>query len=236
MITDPGLSPEEIARIAGFLGYGEPADSIWFIGKEEGLGDMDEDDAMKNLRARATFDSIMDLYRAHLRLWEKGIPIDFERKIPRTQVWKFMAKIMRARDGHKTWNDKVEANDYIRSQLGRSGGQTFMTELSPIPASSKTDEKWMQMFERLDPQLARKLEDREENLKRLLKQCSPRLVICYGLPKAKDFAKLLCIEWEPFNERILKSADSRCLLLPFFGQGQMSGDIIEQMLNAKLLR
>jgi hypothetical protein len=85
--TDFELSLEEIARIAGFLGYGKPADSIWFIGKEEGLGDMDEDDAMKNLRARATFDSIMDLYRAHLQLWENGLPIDFERKIPSTQVW-----------------------------------------------------------------------------------------------------------------------------------------------------
>jgi hypothetical protein len=146
-----------------------------------------------------------------------------------------MAKIMRARDGHETWEDKDEANDYIRTQLGRFGGQTFMTELSPIPASNKADKKWMQMFERLDPQLARKLEEREENLKQILKESSPRLVICYGLPKAKDFAKLLCIEWKPFNERIFTSADSRCLLLPFFGQGQMSGDIIEQLLNAKLL-
>jgi hypothetical protein len=74
--------------------------------------------------------------------------------------------------------------------------------------------------------LESKMDQRKEDLKELLKKSGPRLVICYGHPKAEDFAKLLGIKWEQVNEEVYKSADSKCLLLPFFGQGQMSRFII----------
>jgi hypothetical protein len=120
MTPDLELSSDEIERIVGFLGYGRTVDSVWFIGIEEGLGNMEEDDALKNLRARAKFDSVMDMYHAHLQLREKGDLIDFKRKIPSTQVWKFMAKIVRTSEGYEDWADKKPANEYIRTRLGRS--------------------------------------------------------------------------------------------------------------------
>ncbi len=233
--ADFELSIAEVEGIVGFLGYGKPADSVWFIGKEEGLGNMNEADAKGNLRARAKFDSVMDLYHAHMKLRESGAPIDFQRKIPSTQVWKFMAKIMRARDGHESWADRVGVNEYIRTQLGRSEGQTFLTELSPVPASDAADKRWMQMFKNKDPQLEGKIRRRREKLKQLLEDGRPRLVICYGLPKAEDFADLLGIKWEPISEKAFKSADSRCLLLPFFGQGQMSREVVEELLTVGYL-
>ena len=33
------LSTSEVHSITGFLGYGNPSDSVWFMGIEEGLGD-----------------------------------------------------------------------------------------------------------------------------------------------------------------------------------------------------
>jgi hypothetical protein len=236
MTTDLEMSIDEIERVVGFLGYGKSADSVWFIGKEEGLGNMGEDDAFKNLRARAKFDSVMDLYHAHLELRENGSPIDFERKIPSTQVWKFMAKIMRAREGCGNWADRVGVNEYIRTQLGRSEGQTFLTELSPIPASDGGDKRWMQMFKQMDPQLDTKIRRRREKLKQRLNDGRPSMVICYGHTKAAEFADLLGIKWEPISAKAFKSADSKCLLLPFFGQGQMSRPVIEDLLRADLLR
>lgn len=101
-----------------------------------------------------------------------------------------------------------------------------MTELSPVPASHNADRRWIELFRRTDPHLESKMDQRKEDLKELLKKSGPRLVICYGHPKAEDFAKLLGIKWEQVNEEVYKSADSKCLLLPFFGQGQMSRFII----------
>jgi hypothetical protein len=229
------ITASQIDKIVGFLGYGSPAGSVWFIGKEEGLGNMDEGDSLRNLTERAKFESVMDLYQAHKNLLEEGARTDFDQKIPKTQVWKFMAKIMRAREGCVDWAETSKANEYIRTRLGRSDGQTFLTELSPIPASNGGDTRWIEMFAKRDSQLFAKIEKRKDRLKRLLKESSPSEVICYGLPKASEYAEVLGITWESVNERILKSRDSRCFLLPFFCCGQMRNSDIEHLLKAKLL-
>jgi hypothetical protein len=54
----------------------------------------------------------MDLYEAHLLL-----KIDFKTKLPSTAVWQWMAKIMRARDGHKDWKD---LNEEVQSFMRRA--------------------------------------------------------------------------------------------------------------------
>ena len=71
-MTKFNLSADEIEKVLGFLGYGKSSGSVWFIGKEEGLGDMTSDDAIRNLKARGGFENVMDLYRAHRNLWEDG--------------------------------------------------------------------------------------------------------------------------------------------------------------------
>ena len=59
------------------------------------------------------------------------------------------------------------------------------------------------------------------------------MVICYGdgTAKAREFGKFFGLEWTPIGARIAK--DSRhaypFLLLPFFGNGQMSQSVIEEM-------
>jgi hypothetical protein len=110
-----------------------------------------------------------------------------------------------------------------------------MTELSPIPAGHNADKRWLGMFTRKDPDLAKKISQRRGTLKDLFKKSAPRRVICYGHKKAEDFADLLGIKWEPINEKVLQSADSKCLLLPFFGQSQMSRSIVDKLLEDKLL-
>jgi hypothetical protein len=46
------LSAEEIGRIVTFLGYGPTSAPVWFVGFEEGLGDMTSADTVRNLKAR----------------------------------------------------------------------------------------------------------------------------------------------------------------------------------------
>jgi hypothetical protein len=72
------LTSEEIQKIVGFAGYGRPDAPVWFLGLEEGLGDMSSAEAIKNLKERLRFDEVMDLRCAHhKRLWENGSPIDW---------------------------------------------------------------------------------------------------------------------------------------------------------------
>jgi hypothetical protein len=62
-----------IERILNFQSYGNPAGG-WFVGKEEGLSEMDQEDQDANLIARGRFAPIMDLQAAHLTLRERGQP------------------------------------------------------------------------------------------------------------------------------------------------------------------
>lgn len=137
----PQMSAEELAKVINFLGYGSLSDSVWFIGIEEGLGEMGTGDANMNLKARGSFEETMDLYEAHRRLQRNENPIDIETKPPSTQVWRWIAKIMRARKGNSDWGDRNHAKEYVQYSLGRRGGGTFLTELSPIPARRSKDKK-----------------------------------------------------------------------------------------------
>jgi hypothetical protein len=239
------LLPEEIERIANFQGYGSLSAPVWFIGIEEGLGKMSDDDAKRNLKARGSFETVMDLRDAHLRLREGGQLIDIETKQSFTQVWQYMAKVMLARNGDRNWWELPVAEQYIRSSLGRRGGETFMTELSPIPSKSSANKEWYRWFEaRLGSELGPMLENRKRKLKQILtkpieKGKVPKLVVCYSQPRANEFEGLLDIKWKPVPDcpRVcVASRDSvRYLLLPFFGFGQIGHQVIQDLFDSGLL-
>ena len=242
------LLPEEIERIVSFQGYGSVTAPVWFIGIEEGLGKMSDDDARRNLKARGSFETVMDLRDAHLRLREGDQPIDIEKKQSFTQVWQYMAKVMLARNGDKNWRELPSAEQYIRIRLGRcsgNGNETFLTELSPIPSNNSSNKEWYLWFKaRLGQELDRKLENRKQDLKQILTEQSvkdnvPRLVVCYSQPRANQFACLLDIEWMPIPRcpRVCAAShDSvRYLLLPFFGNGHMGNQVIADLLDSGFL-
>jgi hypothetical protein len=236
------LQPDEVAGIASFLGYGRPEADVWFIGLEEGLGKSTDNEACENLKRRSHFETVMDLHEAHLNLVEDQNQIDIEARTSFTQVWLFMAKIMLARNGYNDWSDNKanrasilnEAKKYVRFSLGRKNGQTFLTELSPIPTRRNNDMSWMSEFKKRDQKLDKRIEDRNDQLRELLKANNHTSVICYG-KRAADFEKLLDAKWTPVTCEISKSHDGRCLLLPFFGNGQMSHAVIRTLLDRRLL-
>jgi hypothetical protein len=229
------LSGEESDRIINFLGFGRPSAPVWFIGLEEGLGKADSKEAVDNLKARTSFRPVMDLCEAHKGLQEKGGFIDIESKAAFTQVWIWMAKIVRAHNGCKDWSDAASAREYVQLKLGRNGGETFLTELSPIPSANAKDKKWMDWFLKKDSELTSKIEQRREELKKLLNDNNPPLVVCYGSKSADEFADLLDLEWQPVYGGIFTSRDSRRLLLPFFGNGHMSHCHVETLIDRRLL-
>jgi len=144
-----------------------------------------------------------------------------------------MAKIMRAYNGEQNWQDKKAAKEYVQFRLGRHDGDTFLTELSPIPAGNAADTTWMTWFQERDPELHQKLEKRREMLKQKLREREnpAPLVICYSLPRADKFAEFLGIEWQSVSTKVRSSPDYKNWLLPFFGNGQMSHSVIEELLG-----
>lgn len=236
-MIDCDWSPDETTRIIAFLGYGRPSAPVWFIGMEEGLGGMSSTDCCKNLKARATFESTMDLRKAHLLLVQGGIPIDIEENTPSTQVWQYMAKIMLARQGDLTWRNAGSYKRYVKTLLGRENGDTFLTEISPIPSKNATGKEWNRFFRQKDPDLDAKLKLRYDELRKQIKDCDPTLIICYGINRRRKFGELLGgVEWQPIFEDVYASPDRRRLLVPFFGNGQMSHKVIERMLEHGLLK
>jgi len=93
------LGKAAVDRILGFLGYGNPRASLWFIGLEEGLGEMNDSDIVANLSARGRFSEVMDLSDAHLSLLEGGRPYDLSQRQKFTQVWLWMGRLARAIEG-----------------------------------------------------------------------------------------------------------------------------------------
>lgn len=231
------LSLSEVNQIRSFLGYGNLDAPIWFVGLEEGLGAAAVEDCEHNLRARAGFHRTMDLHEAHLLLHEHGKPIDLENEDEKktfTAVWLWMAKIVLARkSGHRPAGSQ-EVKEYVRTKLGRSKEETFLTELSPIPRKRARRESGC--FEVLGEWSADDEKQRAIQIHELLTKFSPSIVICYGYGKSAKFADALGICWqEDTNTRIKKSVDSRYLLLPFFGNGQMSHEVLDFLLQRGLL-
>jgi hypothetical protein len=227
--TPPALSRDQVECIVGFLGYGNPTESVWFVGIEEGLGGATTEDAAKNLNERSSFKEIMDLRDAHHeRLRDDCGLINFDAKPPYTPVWQWIAKIMCATNGND-WKN------YLKTSLGRINGDTFLTELSPIPAAKTTDKSWSNTFQDLDRNLNEKLEKRRRRLLQLMEEEHPRLVVCYGDGKEKvaQYEKYFGLKWTLIGPRISTGSRRACrfLLLPFFGNGQMSRPALEEMLK-----
>ena len=216
------LDEAEVASIIRFLGFGRASANVWSVGLEEGLGDMTSDEARENIKQRAHFSEIMDLREAHLRLKEKGQTIDVEVNTPKTAVWKWMARIVLLLKGAADWNDPISIKQYVRFHLGRANGETFLTELSPIPSRNRADDCWPHWFKTRDLNLEKQLQERKAKLKQMIAEYSRSLIICYGLSRADEFAELLGVEWEYKTSKIGCAKDGARWLLPFFGTGQMS--------------
>jgi hypothetical protein len=209
------LTRDEIERFLGFIGYGQPRSSIWFVGLEEGIAGQEDSVFWRNVRVRCSFQPIMDLHVAHALL---GIDVSCLKRIP--QCWLWMSRIVRANKGAPDWSSLIEARTYARSSLGRENNETFLTELSPLPRPELNDPRWRGS---LDDQkvLTRELvKRREEKIRAMLRACAPRLVVCDGWSRVEKFKEVLGLATEPtLFGNVERSEDGRCLILPFLGNG-----------------
>lgn len=121
----------DYARLESFIGYGNLSGRLWALGMEEGTAGAS--DLGANLEARKTLMPVMDLAVAH-DLEHLAWPIESQNSFP--SCWLNISRIALALDGVAEWPDLQRAKDYTRHRLGRSGGDTLLLELLPLPKRS----------------------------------------------------------------------------------------------------
>ena len=222
------LLQEEIDRILGFLGYGNLAAPLWFIGLEEGIGGMGDSDVRHNLKARGQWAPVMDLPQSHMTLVQAGAPYDIRHRPSFTQVWTWISKFAQAYHGASNWDDLSAAKAYVRDRLGRSGGDVFMTYAMPIPESGLHTREWTDFLHRNGGSPNQALALRRFVLRALIEQHRPKIVICHGTTQTTAYQSLLpAANWNALAmapQVITGTAvyGGRFFITPFFGNGQMS--------------
>jgi hypothetical protein len=176
------VDPEILAEWnSTFFGYGSWSAPYWFIGLEEGGVDSAADfEHRVNVWNDSGQPDLLDLHDFHRKIWHpEYCRIDAALQPTWRQLMRtlFAAKREAATDR--------QLRHYQAFELGRSGGETALLELSPLPARSVND-RW---FQRNDASsldfidLEEMKEIRRERLTAKMDRYQPRSVLCYGEAK-----------------------------------------------------
>jgi hypothetical protein len=121
------LTTAQIEKLLAFRGYGNPNGRFWFVGMEEGGGDIE------SLRIRADkFSNLEDLAESYQRFESH----DMSNLI---STWRIMSAIAGRIGGITDWWDPEYARNYQLNHLGRTNGETYLTEILPLPKRSLND-------------------------------------------------------------------------------------------------
>ncbi len=185
-----------LSKINEFIGYGDPSADIWFIGIEESSPNI------ATLLKRVKFRKFEDLAEAHTAL---GITKFHRNAKPQVQrTWRPMCALGLAMEDEPI-PDKAAILDFQVNRLGRFGETTFLTEILPVPKPKAGI--WPEEYREIFPEItnykdyeSRFLPQRQAQLRELLANNSPRLVVCYGKTFWHAFKAL-------FPERVFHSRD-----------------------------
>ena len=222
-MEDHGLSKEELGRVLTFEGYGRKTAPFWFLGMEEGGGSMEE------LRERARlFDHpVEDLYSAHTKL---GLEKAMHKHVP---TWRVMSRFIMAMQGTPGWQEKSSAKEYQSTRLGRADGDTFLTELMPLPCPRIDAWPYELIFPSKEEYIAAVRPIRIKWLRSEITECKPRFVICYGKGNWHHHKEILCdVEFRSeLNGKICvgQRGHSTILLIPFLSYDNVTTQLIIQI-------
>jgi hypothetical protein len=159
-----------------FLGYGNAAGRICFLGPEERgtLGQMRQRANAWDALGRGT---ILDLRRFHAQLPPDLRPAALAPEGRESQrTWNWMADMLLG--GGATLEQKKE---FVKNRLGSGSGDHFMMEISPVPRKRMSGSTSVKQGD---------LAARNENLKKALSIESLKLTIVYSAEAGKRFRQM----------------------------------------------
>jgi hypothetical protein len=223
-------------RIENFVGFGRVDAPVVFIGMEEGLKDADA--LLEDLAIRSTYETpVMDLKEAHRGIAGTERYFDPDRA-PRQPTWRVMADLMLRRGGNDTPTG-ADRRRYRALELGRSHGDTLLTELLPYPHPKRSD--WLyKRFGKYDTRAdyTREMLSRRRTLLRSVIAAAPRqLIVCYGKVNWPEFEDLFDdVIWSdvgPF--RVGGKGSTRIVLTTHFsGYGFNTESQLQDLANVAL--
>ena len=215
-----GITRAELEHVFKFEGYGNKAAPYWFLGMEEGGGSMEQ------LRERAiSFDPVEDLKSAHEKL-----NMDITKYVP---TWRVMSELVMAMQGTPGWQDAGLAQEYQATKLARDGGETFLTELMPLPCPNINVWPYESIFPTKADYIAEVRPGRISWLREEISAYQPRFVICYGKGNWRHYQDIFNdVEFSPeFNAKIRvgQRGHTTILLLYFLSPDLVAPELITQI-------
>ena len=164
------LTTAQIEKLLAFRGYGNPNGRFWFVGMEEGGGDIE------SLRIRADkFSNLEDLAESHQRFESH----DMSNLI---STWRIMSAIAGRIGGITDWWDPEYARNYQLNHLGRTNGETYLTEILPLPKRSLNDCPYSDIFDSPQDYFEQVYPTQLDSLRTEYAEADPKqqFVFCYG--------------------------------------------------------
>lgn len=166
-------------RIEEFVGFGRRDAPVVFVGMEEGLKDAGA--LLEDLTIRSTCENaVIDLMEAHRGI--AGTERYFDpNRAPRQPTWRVMADLMLRRGGCAEPSG-ADRRRYRALRLGRTDGETLLTELLPYPHPKSSDWLYARFGRYATREMYEKaiLPKRMQLLRAVLAEAKRDLVVCYG--------------------------------------------------------
>lgn len=214
-----------------FMGIGEPAGGIWFVGLEEAY------QWKKNVEDdKKWYDRYRDRYFC-IEVGEiEGSAIAYGRGF--TKIYDIMSKILTGLE-----NDSDEYDGWKRYRanvLFQKGSGVFQANVYPL--GKKSLDEWPAHYEEIfgfgktdiKKYLSIVREQRFPRLRAFWKESSPLSTICFGVAGWGDFAKLFELDNEEFEEEdsIRVYEKRRFIFTPFLDYRHMGHRRINRVVNS----
>ncbi len=166
----PDLTAAQIKNLLAFRGYGNPSGRFWFVGMEEGGG------VFASLQIRANkFAPLEDLAESHRNFGSH----DMSKSI---STWRIMSAIVGRISGESNWWDNALTTNYQMHHLGRLNGETYLTEVLPLPKRSLADWPYGGIFDSPEDYFDRTFPGQLASLQIEYAESNPKpqFIFCYG--------------------------------------------------------
>jgi len=165
------ITPETFEHLAKFMGYGNPAGKYWFVGLEEGF--KSDDDLLHEIEVRESWRGVEDVHCTRASLGQSMRGSD--------PTWYAMTRMVLKLDGIEAWDQNAFTKPYKEQRLGRFDGDTFMTDVLPLPTTRNKDWPYVSPFSDREAYEKVMRPVRVASIHDLWSRHKPQYVFCHGV-------------------------------------------------------